>query len=407
VVEAKKRAVEAQNFEEAGQLRDKEKELIAAKEAKEAEIKASGVDLFDEVDEEAIAEVLSVWTGIPVYKLTEEETQKLLRMEDELHKRVIGQEDSIKAVAQAVRRTRAGLKDPKRPSGSFIFLGPSGVGKTELAKTLAEFLFGDETAMISLDMSEYMEKHTVSRLVGSPPGYVGYEEGGQLTEAVRRKPFSVVLFDEIEKAHPDVFNTLLQILEEGRLTDAQGRSVDFRNTVLIMTSNLGTADLRKANLGFGRADEAISYSRMKDKVNDALKAHFRPEFLNRVDEIIVFHELSKDEVTQIVDLMISRTQKQLEGQGIGLELTPSAKLHLADKGYDPTLGARPLRRAIQRLIEDPLSERLLYKEFRAGEIVVVDTETNPETNEVELTFRSIEGFEPPPMELAEAGPSEG
>ena len=232
-----------------------------------------------------------MWTGIPVYKLTEEETQKLLRMEDELHKRVVGQEDAIRAVSQAIRRTRAGLKDPKRPSGSFIFLGPSGVGKTELAKTLAEFLFGDETALIQLDMSEYMEKHTVSRLVGSPPGYVGYEEGGQLTEAVRRKPFSVVLFDEIEKAHPDVFNTLLQILEEGRLTDAQGRSVDFRNTVLIMTSNLGTADLRKANVGFARADEAISYEKMKEKVNDALKLHFRPEFLNRIDDTIVFHEL--------------------------------------------------------------------------------------------------------------------
>ena len=407
VVEAKKKAVEAQNFEEAGRLRDKEKELLASKDAKEREIKDSGVDLFDEVDEEAIAEVLSMWTGIPVYKLTEEETQKLLRMEDELHKRVIGQEDSIKAVSQAVRRTRAGLKDPKRPSGSFIFLGPSGVGKTELAKTLAEFLFGDETAMISLDMSEYMEKHTVSRLVGSPPGYVGYEEGGQLTEAVRRKPFSVVLFDEIEKAHPDVFNTLLQILEEGRLTDAQGRSVDFRNTVLIMTSNLGTADLRKANLGFGKADEAVTYERMKEKVNEALKAHFRPEFLNRIDETIVFHELSKDEVTQIVDLMIARTQKQLESQGLGLELLPAAKSHLAEKGYDPTLGARPLRRAIQRLIEDPLSEKLLYKEFHAGQLIVVDAEPDSETGEMGLTFKAIEGFEPPPMELAETGPAEG
>jgi ATP-dependent Clp protease ATP-binding subunit ClpC len=403
VVEEKKRAVESQDFEAAGKLRDKEKELLAQKEAKESEIKESGVDLFDEVDEEAIAEVLSVWTGIPVYKLTEEETQKLLRMEEELHKRVIGQEDAIHAVSQAIRRTRAGLKDPKRPSGSFIFLGPSGVGKTELAKTLAEFLFGDEQAMIALDMSEYMEKHTVSRLVGSPPGYVGYEEGGQLTEAVRRKPFSVVLFDEIEKAHPDVFNTLLQILEEGRLTDAQGRSVDFRNCVLIMTSNLGTADLRKANVGFSRADEAISYERMKEKVNDALKAHFRPEFLNRVDETIVFHELSKEEVTSIVDLMIARTQKQLEGQGIGIELTPAAKAHLADKGYDPTLGARPLRRAIQRLVEDPLSERLLYKEFRAGQIVVVDAEPDPETGETVIAFRSIEGFEPPSMELAETG----
>ena len=259
VVQRKKAAVESQDFEEAGNLRDREKELISSKSEREEEIKSSGVDLFDEVDEECIAEVLSVWTGIPVYKLTEEETQKLLHMEDDLHKRVIGQEDAIHAVSQAIRRTRAGLKDPKRPSGSFVFLGPSGVGKTELAKTLAEFLFGDEQALISLDMSEYMEKHTVSRLLGSPPGYVGYDEGGQLTEAVRRKPFSVVLFDEVEKAHPDVFNTLLQILEEGRLTDSQGRSVDFRNTVLIMTSNLGTADLRKANLGFTKADEAVSY----------------------------------------------------------------------------------------------------------------------------------------------------
>jgi ATP-dependent Clp protease ATP-binding subunit ClpC len=406
IVEQKKKAVEAQNFEEAGRLRDQEKDLLSQKETKEREIKDSGVDLFDEVDEESIAEVLSVWTGIPVYKLTEEETQKLIRMEDELHKRVIGQVDAIKAVSQAIRRTRAGLKDPKRPSGSFIFLGPSGVGKTELAKTLAEFLFGDEQALIALDMSEYMEKHTVSRLVGSPPGYVGYEEGGQLTEAVRRKPFSVVLFDEIEKAHPDVFNTLLQILEEGRLTDAQGRSVDFRNTVLIMTSNLGTADLRKANVGFGRADEAVSYERMKEKVNDALKIHFRPEFLNRIDETIVFHELSKDEVTEIVDLMIKRTAVQLEGQGLGMELTPAAKSLLADRGYDPTLGARPLRRAIQRLVEDALSEKLLWKEFRAGETIIVDAEDDPETGEKVITFKAIEGFEPPPVELAEAGPAD-
>jgi len=403
IVEQKKKAVERQDFEEAGRLRDAEKELLARKEAMEREIKDSGVDLFDEVDEEAIAEVLSVWTGIPVYKLTEEETQKLLRMEEELHKRVVGQHDAIRAVSQAIRRTRAGLKDPKRPSGSFIFLGPSGVGKTELAKTLAEFLFGDETALIQLDMSEYMEKHTVSRLVGSPPGYVGYEEGGQLTEAVRRKPFSVVLFDEIEKAHPDVFNTLLQILEEGRLTDAQGRSVDFRNTVLIMTSNLGTADLRKASVGFARADEAVSYEKMKDKVNEALKQHFRPEFLNRIDDTIVFHELTKDEVTQIVDLMIKRVQRQLEGQGLGLELTQEAKYYLADKGYDPQLGARPLRRAIQRLVEDPVSEKLLLKEVRAGEIVVVDVEDDPETGDRRLTFRTVEGFVPPPMELAEAG----
>jgi ATP-dependent Clp protease ATP-binding subunit ClpC len=402
VVESKKKAVESQDFEEAGRLRDAEKELLARKETKEREIKDSGVDLFDEVDEEAIAEVLSVWTGIPVYKLTEEETQKLLRMEDELHKRVVGQEDAIRAVSQAIRRTRAGLKDPKRPSGSFIYLGPSGVGKTELAKTLAEFLFGDETSLIQLDMSEYMEKHTVSRLVGSPPGYVGYEEGGQLTEAVRRKPFSVVLFDEIEKAHPDVFNTLLQILEEGRLTDAQGRSVDFRNTVLIMTSNLGTADLRKASVGFARSDEAVSYEKMKEKVNDALKLHFRPEFLNRIDDTIVFHELTKEEVTQIVDLMVARVQRQLEGQGLGLELTQEAKYLLADKGYDPQLGARPLRRAIQRMVEDPVSEKLLLKELRAGEIVVVDVEED-ENGEKVIVFRSVEGFSPPPMELAEAG----
>ncbi|MFN8052816.1 MAG: ATP-dependent Clp protease ATP-binding subunit [Acidimicrobiales bacterium] len=413
VTRSKKEAVEKQDFEEAGRLRDREKELLAQKEAKDVEMKASGVDLFDEVDEEAIAEVLSLWTGIPVYKLTEEETAKLLRMEDELHKRVIGQNEAIKAVSQAIRRTRAGLKDPKRPSGSFIFLGPSGVGKTELAKTLAEFLFGDETSMITLDMSEYMDKHTVSRLVGSPPGFVGYEEGGQLTEAVRRKPFSVVLFDEVEKAHPDVFNTLLQILEEGRLTDAQGRSVDFRNTVLIMTSNLGTADLRRAVVGFSKRDEAVSYEKMKEKVNEALKAHFRPEFLNRIDETIVFSELSKPEVTQIVDFMISRVGIQLAGQGMGLEITDAAKSLLADRGYDPTMGARPLRRAIQRLVEDPLSEKLLWKEFRAGQIIRVDVAPDPENeNEQIFTFQGLEGFVPPSVgdvieaELATTGGGE-
>ena len=399
VTNDKKAAVESQNFEEAGRLRDKEKELLTKKETMETEMKDSGVDFFDEVDEEAIAEVLSVWTGIPVYKLTDEETAKLLRMEDELHKRVIGQEDSIKAVSQAIRRTRAGLKDPKRPSGSFIFLGPSGVGKTELAKTLAEFLFGDEQALISLDMSEYMEKHTVSRLMGSPPGYVGYEEGGQLTEAVRRKPFSVVLFDEIEKAHPDVFNALLQILEEGRLTDSQGRSVDFRNTVLIMTSNLGTRDLRKANLGFTTNDESVTYQKMKEKVTESLKNHFRPEFLNRVDETIVFHELSKSEVTRIVDLMVARVTEQLEMQGMGLEVTVEAKHYLADRGYDPELGARPLRRAIQRLVEDPLSERLLLKEFTAGQIVVVDIDNEIEDEtDSKIIFKAVEGFEPPSVE---------
>ena len=396
----KEQAIESQQFEHAAGLRDKEKEMLARMATKEAEWKAEGVDLFNEVDEESVAEVLSLWTGIPVYKLTEEETAKLLRMEEELHQRVISQDDAIRAVSQSIRRTRAGLKDPKRPSGSFIFLGPSGVGKTELAKTLAAFLFGDEQSLIQLDMSEYMEKHTVSRLVGSPPGYVGYDEGGQLTEAVRRKPFSVVLFDEIEKAHPDVFNTLLQILEDGRLTDAQGRTVDFKNTVIIMTSNLGTADLRKAAIGFGRADEAATYVKMKEKVNEELKKNFRPEFLNRIDEVIVFHELTEEEVTQIVDLMIRRLREQLESQGLGLELTEDAKRLLARKGYDPALGARPLRRAIQRMIEDPLSERILWKEFHAGETILVEVEGE------ELVFRAIEAIapiEPPPVELAGSG----
>jgi ATP-dependent Clp protease ATP-binding subunit ClpC len=394
-------AIEKQNFEQAKKLREKEEELLQRKAAKEQEWRAEGVDLFDVVDEEVIAEVLANWTGIPVYKLTEEETAKLLRMEDELHKRVVGQEDAIKAVSRAIRRTRAGLKDPKRPSGSFIFLGPSGVGKTETAKTLAEFLFGDESSLIMLDMSEYMEKHTVSRLVGSPPGYVGYEEGGQLTEAVRRKPFSVVLFDEIEKAHPDVFNTLLQILEDGRLTDSQGRSVDFKNTVIIMTSNLGTADLRKNSVGFAKANDGVTYEKMKVKVNEALKGHFRPEFLNRIDDTIVFHELTKDEVTEIIDMMIQRLRDQLETQGLKLEITPAAKYLVVDKGYDPTLGARPLRRALQRLVEDPLSEKILWKEFRAGETIIVDAEGEGE--EREIVFRSVEGIEPPPVELAGAG----
>jgi ATP-dependent Clp protease ATP-binding subunit ClpC len=326
-------------------------------------------------------------------------------MEDELHRRIVGQEEAIKALSRAIRRTRAGLKDPKRPAGSFIFLGPTGVGKTELAKTLAEFLFDDEDALIQLDMSEYMEKHTVSRLVGSPPGYVGYDEGGQLTEAVRRKPFSVVLFDEVEKAHPDVFNTLLQILEDGRLTDAQGRTVDFKNTVLIMTSNLGTADLRKASIGFAKGSEAVTYERMKERVNTALKAHFRPEFLNRIDDVIVFHELAMEEVIQIADLLLQRTRDQLALQGIGLELTPAARQLVAETGYDPLLGARPLRRAIQSMIEDPLSEKLLWKEFRTGESILVDVEAEVGIDGNRLSFTSIEGFVPPTVELAGSAPA--
>ena len=392
-------ASQAQQFERAAQLRDQERTLLQERTSRETEYTEAGA-LFDvTIDEEQIAEVLAQWTGIPVQSLTEEETQKLLRMEDELHNRIIGQQDAISAVSRAIRRTRSGLKDPKRPAGSFIFLGPSGVGKTETAKALAEFLFGDEDALIQIDMSEYMEKHTVSRLVGSPPGYVGYDEGGQLTEAVRRKPFSVVLFDEIEKAHPDVFNTLLQILEDGRLTDAQGRTVDFKNTVIIMTSNLGTADLRRQNIGFGSDDAEISYERIKEKVNDALKKHFRPEFLNRVDEVIAFHELTMDEVKQIVDLFITRIQDQLASQGLEIVLTEGAKELLAKKGYDPQLGARPLRRSIQRMLEDTLAEKMLYAEFAPGTTILVDAdEEDPEI----LSFGGVDTPNAPPVELADS-----
>ncbi|MEO8888799.1 MAG: AAA family ATPase, partial [Jatrophihabitantaceae bacterium] len=371
----KESSIDAQDFEKAASLRDKEKTLQADKAKREAEWKAGDMDVVAEVDDEQIAEVLATWTGIPVFKLTEEETSRLLRMEDELHKRVIGQQQAIKAVSQAIRRTRAGLKDPKRPGGSFIFAGPSGVGKSELSKALAEFLFGDDDALIQLDMSEFHDRYTVSRLVGAPPGYVGYDEGGQLTEKVRRKPFSVVLFDEVEKAHPDVFNTLLQVLEDGRLTDGQGRIVDFKNTVLILTTNLGTREAGKAigKLGFGSNDSTSNYDQMKQKVNDELKQHFRPEFLNRIDDIIVFHQLSKEEIVQIVDLMAARLDVQLRNKDMGIELTDSAKMLLAEKGYDPVLGARPLRRTIQREIEDTLSEKILFGELTAGQIVVVDT----------------------------------
>jgi len=383
----KESAIDAQDFEKAASLRDKEKTLLAEKATREKEWKAGDMDVVAEVTDEEIAEVLATWTGIPVFKLTEEETSRLLRMEDELHRRVIGQEQAVKSVSQAIRRTRAGLKDPKRPGGSFIFAGPSGVGKTELSKTLAEFLFGDEDALIQLDMSEFMEKHTVSRLVGSPPGYVGYEEGGQLTERVRRKPFSVVLFDEVEKAHPDVFNTLLQVLEDGRLTDSQGRAVDFKNTVIIMTTNLGTRDIAKGlNLGFAGGDvSANNYERMKIKVNEELKQHFRPEFLNRVDDTIVFHQLSEDNIVEIVDLMIARVDTQMKNRDMAIELTSDAKKLLAKKGYDPVLGARPLRRTIQREIEDILSEKILFGELQAGQIVVVDVEDDPE-NEGQQRF---------------------
>jgi ATP-dependent Clp protease ATP-binding subunit ClpC len=332
------------------------------------------MDVVAEVDEELIAEVLAASTGIPVFKLTEEESSRLLNMETELHKRIVGMDDAIKALSQAIRRTRAGLKDPRRPGGSFIFAGPTGVGKTELAKTLAEFLFGDEDSLIQLDMSEYSERHTVSRLFGSPPGYVGYEEGGQLTEKVRRRPFSVVLFDEVEKAHPDIFNTLLQVLEDGRLTDSQGRMVDFKNTVIIMTTNLGTRDITKGSLGFTAGPDTRSeYDRMKSKVIDELKQHFRPEFLNRVDDTIVFPQLTREQIVAIVDLEIAKLDVRLKDKDMGMELTVAAKELLAKKGYDPVLGARPLRRTIQREIEDALSEKILYGELKSGEFVLVDT----------------------------------
>ncbi|MFI0357600.1 ATP-dependent Clp protease ATP-binding subunit [Actinomadura sp. 9N407] len=390
----KESAIDAQDFERAARQRDNEKRLLAQKAQREKEWKAGDMDVVAEVTEELIAEVLATATGIPVFKLTEEESTRLLRMEDELHKRIIGQEDAVKALSQTIRRTRAGLKDPKRPGGSFIFAGPSGVGKTELSKTLAEFLFGDEDALIQLDMSEFMEKHTVSRLFGSPPGYVGYEEGGQLTEKVRRKPFSVVLFDEIEKAHQDIFNSLLQILEDGRLTDAQGRVVDFKNTVIIMTTNLGTRDISKGqSLGFARSnDEQGSYDRMKSKVGEELKQHFRPEFLNRVDDTVVFHQLTPAEIIQIVDLMVAKVDERLKDRDMGLEVRQEAKDLLAERGYDPVLGARPLRRTIQREIEDQLSEKILYNELQPGQIVIIGVEGTGEkgaSDEAKFTFKGV------------------
>ena len=385
VIREKESAIDGQDFEKAARLRDDEKNLRAEKERREAEWRNGDMDVVAEVNEELIAEVLAASTGIPVFKLTEEESARLLHMEDELHKRVVGMDDAIKALSQAIRRTRAGLKDPRRPGGSFIFAGPTGVGKTELAKALAEFLFGDEDALIQLDMSEYSEKHTVSRLFGSPPGYVGYEEGGQLTEKVRRRPFSVVLFDEVEKAHPEIFNSLLQVLEDGRLTDSQGRVVDFKNTVIIMTTNLGTRDISKAAMGFSAGpDTRTDYERMKAKVTDELKQHFRPEFLNRVDDTIVFPQLTQDEIVQIVDLEIAKLDKRLKDKDMGILLTEAAKNLLATKGYDPVLGARPLRRTIQREIEDTLSEKILFGELVAGEIVTVDVEG--EGKEAHFTF---------------------
>ncbi|GAA1803033.1 ATP-dependent Clp protease ATP-binding subunit [Nesterenkonia flava] len=382
----KEAAIDAQDFEGAAALRDKEQKLVEEQAEKKQSWERTKDDEIAEVDADLIAEVLAFSTGIPVFKLTEQESDRLRRMEEELHKRVIGQDEAVKSLSRAIRRTRAGLKDPNRPSGSFIFAGPTGVGKTELAKALAEFLFGDEDALITLDMSEFSEKHTVSRLFGAPPGYVGYEEGGQLTEKVRRRPFSVVLFDEVEKAHADLFNSLLQILEDGRLTDSQGRVVDFKNTVIIMTTNLGTRDISKGVMtGFTSSeDTTTNYERMKGKVNQELRQHFRPEFLNRVDDTIVFPQLEQSEIVKIVDLFVDRLRKRLAEQAMTLEVSGPAREFLADKGYDPAMGARPLRRTIQSLIEDQLSERILYGEIPHGAEISIGLKG--EGADRELTF---------------------
>jgi ATP-dependent Clp protease ATP-binding subunit ClpC len=384
----KEAAIEAQEFEKAAALRDSERKLTNKKRELEQEWESGESGDRPSIGEEEIADIVSMWTGIPVFKLTEAETQKLMRMEDELHKRVIGQHPAIEVISKAIRRSRAGLKDPKRPTGSFIFLGPSGVGKTELARTLAEFLFGDDDAMIRIDMSEYMEKHAVSRLVGSPPGYIGYDEGGQLTEAVRRKPYSVLLLDEIEKAHPDVFNILLQILEDGRLTDAQGRTVDFRHAIVIMTSNIGAAEIaRNTPLGFAVSDDetGITYEDMKNRIMGELKKVFRPEFLNRIDDVIVFHKLQKEEIKQIVELLLLRIRETMADRELQLELTDEAKDMLVEKGWDPAMGARPLRRAIQRYIEDPLADFVLREELTPGATVVIDLTPEDEEGEMRLT----------------------
>ena len=402
----KEAAIDGQDFEAAAAFRDQEKQLEDERREKEDAWRTGADSDVATVDEDLIAEVLSKSTGIPVFKLSEEETDRLKNMEAELHQRVIGQDEAINSLSRAIRRTRAGLKDPKRPSGSFIFAGPTGVGKTELAKSLAEFLFGEEDALITLDMSEFQEKHTVSRLFGAPPGYVGYEEGGQLTEKVRRRPFSVVLFDEVEKAHADLFNSLLQILEDGRLTDSQGRVVDFKNTVIIMTTNLGTKDISKGVMtGFGSTtNESSSYERMKGKVREELRQHFRPEFLNRVDDVIVFPQLQKREIVEIVDLFIARLSERLAEQELSIELTDAAKDLLAERGYDPAMGARPLRRTIQQMLEDHLSEKILFGEIPAGSLISVDAAG--EGADAELTFSfsgGTEQLEGTPMAELESG----
>ena len=390
----KDKAIGAQDFEAAAELRDKESKLKTEREQAEKKWEEDTSKQVSQVTVKDIADVVSMTTGVPVSNLTEAETEKLLRMESVLHERVIGQDEAVTALSKAIRRSRAGLKDPKRPAGSFIFLGPSGVGKTELSKALAEFLFNSEDALLSFDMSEYMEKHSVSRLVGSPPGYVGFDEGGQLTKAVRQKPYSVVLFDEIEKAHPDVFNILLQILEEGRLTDAQGRTVDFRNTVIIMTSNVGAREIAQTTpLGFSSNDHAgLSDKEIKSRVMAEMKKLFRPEFLNRIDEIIVFKSLTDEQIAQIVELMVADLRERMIAQNMSINLTPAATKLIAKEGTDTTFGARPLRRAIQRLLEDPLSEQILEGKWQSGSIVDVDVDESGEN----LEFKQGSGVVPAP-----------
>ena len=390
----KDKAIGAQDFETAAELRDKESKLKTEREQAEKKWEEDTSKQVSQVTVKDIADVVSMTTGVPVSNLTEAETEKLLRMENVLHERVIGQDEAVTALSKAIRRSRAGLKDPKRPAGSFIFLGPSGVGKTELSKALAEFLFNSEDALLSFDMSEYMEKHSVSRLVGSPPGYVGFDEGGQLTKAVRQKPYSVVLFDEIEKAHPDVFNILLQILEEGRLTDAQGRTVDFRNTVIIMTSNVGAREIAQTTpLGFSGNDHAgLSDKEIKSRVMAEMKKLFRPEFLNRIDEIIVFKSLTDEQIARIVELMVADLRERMIAQNMSINLTPAATKLIAKEGTDTTFGARPLRRAIQRLLEDPLSEQILEGKWQSGSIVDVDVDESGEN----LEFKQGLGVVPAP-----------
>ena len=395
IAEDKEKAADAQEFEEAARLRDEEKSLAAKRDALEKEWRDKQALDVVTVDEAAIADVVSDITGVPVSNLTEAEASKLLRAEDALHQRVIGQDEAISGVARAIRRSRSPLKDPRRPGGSFIFLGPSGVGKTELAKSLAEFLFGSEEALISFDMSEFMEKHEVSKLVGAPPGYVGYDEGGELTKAVRRRPYSVVLFDEIEKAHPDVFNVLLQILDEGRLTDGQGRHVDFSNTVIIMTSNIGAREIAQTSpMGFtSQGDGGLSDKEIRSRVEGELKRLFRPEFLNRVDEIVVFKSLTGKELRQIVDLMVMDLRRRLAAQRMSIELTDAARDFLVKNGTDKIYGARPLRRAIQTYIEDPLAEEMLQGKYAAGDIICVDAQPS-EQGEDKLVFAKREGEMP-------------